>query len=165
MKTNIVLTGFMGSGKSTVGRLVAEALQRDFVDSDDLIVERAGKSIAQMFAEEGEEGFRGLESSVCQHLATQDDLVIATGGGALLDEVNRSALERGGILICLLASPAEIHRRLSGESGRPLFNGNWEALYQERLPAYQGIAHRINTDGKTPLEVAQKVVKLWRASR
>ncbi|MCY3946471.1 MAG: shikimate kinase [Anaerolineaceae bacterium] len=165
MKTNIVLTGFMGSGKSTVGRLVAEALQRDFVDSDDLIVERAGKSIAKIFADGGEEGFRRLESSVCQHLASQDDLVIATGGGALLDEANRDALEKGGILVCLLASPAEIHQRLAGESGRPLFNGNWEALYQERLPTYQGIAHRINTDDKTPLEVAGKVVELWRASR
>ena len=165
MKTNIVLTGFMGSGKSTVGRLVAEELQREFVDSDDLVVERAGKSIAQIFADEGEEGFRRLESSVCQQLARQDDLVIATGGGALLNEDNRSALEPGGILICLLASPVEIRQRLADESGRPLFDGNWEALYRERLPGYQGIAHQIVTDDKTPLEVAQKVVELWHASR
>ena len=165
MKTNIVLTGFMGSGKSTVGRLVADVLQRDFVDSDNLIVERAGKSIAQIFAEEGEEGFRMLESSVCQHLATKDDLVIATGGGALLDEANRCALKKGGLLICLLASPAAIRQRLARESGRPLFDGEWETLYRERLPTYQGIAHRIDTDDRTPPEVAQKVVELWRASR
>lgn len=165
MKTNIVLTGFMGSGKSTVGRLVAEALQLSFVDSDDLIVERAGKSIAQIFADEGEGGFRRLEGSVCRHLARQEDLVIATGGGALLDEQNRNALEDKGILICLLASPGIIRQRLAGESGRPLFEGNWEALYEDRLPAYRRILHRIDTDQRTPQETAQKVVELWRVSR
>ncbi len=165
MKTNIVLTGFMGSGKSTVGRLVACTLKRQFIDSDDVIVERAGKSIAQMFADEGEECFRRLESCVCRHLARQEDLVIASGGGALLDEGNRSVLEASGILICLLASPASIRERLATKSERPLFNGNWQALYEDRLPAYSSMPHSISTDALTPPEVAQKVVELWRASR
>ncbi len=165
MKTNIVLAGFMGSGKSTVGRLVACSLKRQFVDSDDVIVERAGKTIAQMFADEGEARFRKLESNVCHCLAMQDDLVIATGGGALLDEDNRSVLEAKGILICLLASPASIRERLATESGRPLFSGNWQALYEARLPAYRSMPHCIATDALSPPEVAQKVVELWRASR
>lgn len=165
MKTNVVLTGFMGSGKSTVGQLVADALQRSFVDCDALIVEDAGKSIAQIFADEGEAGFRRLESDVCRRLAAQEELVIATGGGALLNEGNRSALAKRGVLVCLLASPESIRERLAGESGRPLFDGDWEALYEKRLPAYRGIPHQICTDQKTPQQVAQKVVELWRASR
>ena len=131
MKANIVLTGFMGTGKSTVGRLVAQQLQCPFIDSDDLIVERAGKSIAQVFAEAGEDRFRSLERSVCRDLAAQEGLVIATGGGALLDADSRRALGKSGLLICLLASPESIRRRLAHESGRPLFNGAWEVA----LPA------------------------------
>lgn len=165
MKTNIVITGFMGSGKSTVARLVARELQRPFVDCDDLIVERAGKSIAQVFAEDGERHFRALERGVCQELAEQEGLVIATGGGAMLDAENREALERSGLLICLQASPESIRRRLAGECGRPLFNGNWEGLYAERLATYRLIPHQLLTDDRTPQAVAQEVVELWRASR
>lgn len=165
MKTNIVLTGFMGSGKSTVGRLVARELQRPFVDCDELVVQRAGKSIAQMFADEGEEKFRALEREVCRELARQDGLVIATGGGALLDADNRCVLGRKGVLVCLMASPQSIRRRLAHESGRPLFNGNWEALYEMRQETYRSIPNGLLTDGRTPQEVAQEVVALWRASR
>lgn len=165
MKTNIVITGFMGSGKSTVARLVARELRRPFVDCDDLIVERAGKSIAQIFADEGECHFRALERGVCQELAAQDGLVIATGGGALLNAENRAALGRSGLLICLQASPESIRRRLAGECGRPLFNGDWESLYAERLPIYRLISHQLPTDDRSPQSVAQEVVKLWRASR
>ena len=165
MKANIVLTGFMGTGKSTVGRLVARQLQRPFVDSDDLIVERAGKSIAQFFAEVGEDRFRSLERSVCYNLAAQNGLVIATGGGALLDADSRSALGKSGLLICLLASPESIRTRLAHESGRPLFNGAWESLYQQRLAIYQAIPHQLPTDGKAAQQVAQEVVSLWHAFR
>ena len=165
MKANIVLTGFMGTGKSTVGRLVAQQLQRPFVDSDDLIIERAGKSIAQLFAQEGEDRFRSLERSVCSDLAAQGGLVIATGGGALLDADSRSALGKSGLLICLLASPESIRTRLAHESGRPLFNGAWESLYQRRLAIYRAIPHQLPTDGKAAQEVAQEVVSLWHAFR
>ncbi len=165
MKANIVLTGFMGTGKSTVGSLVAQQLQRPFVDSDDLIVERAGKSIAQLFAEVGEDRFRSLERSVCSDLAAQNGLVIATGGGALLDADNRRVLGKSGLLICLLASPESIRTRLAHESGRPLFNGAWESLYQQRLAIYQTISHQLTTDGKAAQEVAQEVVSLWHAFR
>lgn len=165
MKANIVLTGFMGTGKTTVGRLVAQQLQRPFVDSDDLIVQRAGKSIAQLFAEEGEARFRSLERDVCGELAGQKGMVIATGGGALLDEESRQALGQSGMLICLLATPESIRARLAQESGRPLFNGAWEALYDERLASYQSIQQQLTTDGSAPQDVAQEVVRLWRAFR
>ena len=140
-------------------------LQRSFVDSDDLIVERAGKSIAQLFAEVGEDRFRSLERSVCSDLAAQNGLVIATGGGALLDADSRSALGKSGLLICLLASPESIRTRLAHESGRPLFNGAWESLYQRRLAIYQTIPHQLPTDGKAAQEVAQEVVSLWHVFR
>ncbi len=163
MKANIVLTGFMGTGKTTVGRLVAQLLQRPFVDSDNLIVFRAGKSIARLFAEEGEERFRSLEREVCRELAGQEGLVIATGGGALLDEQNRHALGQTGMLVCLLASTECIRNRLAHESGRPLFNGAWEALYAERLASYESMPQQLTTDGRAPQDVAQEVVRLWRA--
>ena len=165
MKTNLVLTGFMGTGKSTVGRLVAQQLERPFVDSDELIVRRAGKSVAAVFAAEGEARFRELERCVCQDLAAQQGLVIATGGGALLDACNRRALERNGLLVCLLAAPETIRARLAQEAGRPLFNQNWEALYRERLSGYGSIPQQLVTDGRRPQEVAQEVVRLWRTFR
>ena len=163
MKSNIVLTGFMGTGKSTVGRLVAELLRRPFVDCDEFIVQRAGKSIARLFAEEGEEHFRRLEREVCAELAAQQGQVIATGGGALLDPRNREALARQGLLVCLMATPDSIRARLARESGRPLFNGAWEALYQERLATYAAMTHQLVTDDRAPQDVAQEVVSLWRA--
>ena len=116
-------------------------------------------------ADEGERHFRALERGVCQELAEQEGLVIATGGGALLNAENREALGRSGLLICLQASPQSIRRRLAGECGRPLFNGNWESLYAERLATYRLIPHQLPTDDRTPQSVAQGVVELWRASR
>ena len=107
---NIVITGFMGTGKTTVGRLLAERLQRRFVDMDVLLAERFGKSIAAIFAEEGEEAFRGAEAALCQDLAAEQGLVIATGGGTLLNEASRAALGASGVLVCLTAGEGTILR-------------------------------------------------------
>src|SRR5438874_11029275 len=120
--TNIVLTGFMGSGKTTVGRLVARQFQREFVDTDELLAARGGIPIHDMIARFGIDQMRVLESELCVELAERSGLVIATGGGMLVADVNRARLARGAMLFCLDASPAELTRRLSGAADRPLLN-------------------------------------------
>ena len=117
---SIVITGFMGTGKSTVARQVAKALGRPLVDTDELIMQRAGMSIADIFAHQGEPAFRALEASVCAEFAAQTELVIATGGGMLVSPGNRALMLRTAIVVCLTAQPETIETRLTGSVGRPL---------------------------------------------
>ena len=128
-RRNIVLTGFMGTGKTAVGRAVGRILGREFVDMDELIAARAGKPIPRIFAEDGEEAFRRMERALCRELSARDGLVIATGGGALVDPENRALMMKSGIVVCLTASRDEIVRRLSGTdaSARPLLEDDPEA--------------------------------------
>jgi len=145
---NLLLTGFMGTGKTTVGREVARRLGRAFVDMDDVIAARAGKPIPRIFAEDGEAAFRAIEAAVCAELSAQDGLVIATGGGALVNVSNRRVMMYGvggarsetcsrtserrqvrrtsesatHLVICLDAGPEEILRRVGGNADRPLLN-------------------------------------------
>jgi len=167
---NIVITGFMGTGKSSVGRLVAERLGRRFVDMDLLIEEREGRSIAEIFATEGEPYFRALERDLCRELAAQSDLVIATGGGALIDPVNREVMGRSGVLFCLRCSPDEILRRLALAEDRPLLDvedrrQRIEALLAQRREAYAQIPYQIETTGRTIEQVAEEVIRLAGATR
>lgn len=152
----------MGTGKSTVGRLVAARLDRPFIDTDSAIVEWAGKPIAQIFAEQGEAAFRQIERRVCRFYAAQSGLVIATGGGALVDAENRGVMAASGIVICLLASVAAIAERLAGQTDRPLFSGDWQTLLAQRLVAYESIPHRIDTTDRAPDSIADEVIALWR---
>ena len=98
---NIILTGFMGTGKTSVGREVARRLGRPFIDMDAEIEARTGKSIPAIFAEEGEAHFRNLEAGLCRELSARRGLVIATGGGTLVNEENRRLMSSGGLVICL----------------------------------------------------------------
>ncbi len=164
-KANIILTGFMGTGKSAVGREVARRLGRTFVDMDELIAEREGRSIPDIFALSGESYFRRLEATLCSELAGCRDLVIATGGGALLPPANRAALGRSGVLICLTATVDDILRRLDGDADRPLLatadrRTRIEALLAERTPAYTAIPHQIDTTGKTVEQVVETVLEI-----
>lgn len=162
---NVVLTGFMGVGKTTIGMQVASRLHRPFVDTDDLIVQRQGKAIAQIFTEEGEPAFRAMERALAQELAQHRGLVIATGGGMLVDPENRSQLGQGGIIVCLDASATVIGERLQGSDGRPLAR-NWQQLYAARQEAYAAIEHHVSTDGRTVEDIAEEVIALWQnASR
>jgi shikimate kinase/3-dehydroquinate synthase len=163
--TNIVLTGFMGTGKTTVGQEVARWLGRQFVDMDDVIVERAGKPIPRIFAEDGEAAFRRMESQVCADLGAQNGLVIATGGGALVNPGNRTAMMKGGNVICLNCEPDEILRRVDGNDDRPLLNvpdphGRIEALLEVRREAYTAIPWQIDTTGLSVEEIAARVIAL-----
>ena len=156
-RDNIILTGFMGTGKSTVGALVARELDRRFVDMDDVIVERAGKSIPQIFRDGGEAAFRALERQLAEELSEASRLVIATGGGALLRDDLRRLMGKSGALICLSASKCDIRQRLADPEGRPLA-GDWEALLDARQSAYAKIKIQIDTSGKSPEAVAGEVI-------
>lgn len=164
---NIVITGFMGSGKSEVGRLVAQALQREFVDMDELLAARAGKPISQIFAEQGSDFFRARESELCRALAERRGLVIATGGGALVADGNRAVLARQACLFCLDAAPAELSSRLAGVANRPLLNTRPSAqslddriaeLLAQREAAYALIPRHVQTDRLNAAQVAEQVL-------
>lgn len=160
---NIVLTGFMGTGKSTVGRRVAEALKVPFFDVDDTITRQAGRSIAELFRIKGEAAFRALESATIQELAMQEKAVIATGGGSLMNPKNREFLERNGILVCLTARPGTLLERLKDDLTRPLLDGENMAqrvdrLMQERQAVYAMCPIQVPTDDRTIEQVAQDVV-------
>ncbi|MGQ9626858.1 MAG: shikimate kinase [Anaerolineae bacterium] len=163
---NIILTGFMGTGKTSVGLEVARRLGRPFVDMDAEIEARTGKSIATIFSEEGEPRFRNLEAEMCRELSARRGLVIATGGGALLDEENRRCMSDSGLVICLTCQVEEILRRLSESDDRPLLavserKREIESLLARRRAAYEAIPHRIDTTGLTVDEVAEQVIALW----
>ncbi len=165
-KQNIILTGFMGTGKTTVGRLLADALGFEFVDTDVAIEARNGRSIATIFAELGEAAFRQMERALAQELSQKEGLVISTGGRMMLDPENVAALQGNGRIICLTATPENILARVQhGEKlrERPLLNvpnplQRIIDLLQERREQYQQFP-QINTDGKTPHEVAQTILE------
>ncbi|MER2597946.1 MAG: 3-dehydroquinate synthase [Caldilineales bacterium] len=164
---NIVLAGFMGSGKSVVGRVVAERLGRWFVDTDAVIEQQAGRSVTAIFAEQGETAFRLLEAEVCRSLGVERNLVIAAGGGALLTEANRSALAANGVLICLHASVDTLLQRLAATQDRPLLAGadrraRVESLLAQRATAYAVLPHHIDTDGLSVDQVADAVIRVAR---
>lgn len=137
--SNLVLVGMPGSGKTTVGRRIAERLRRPFVDVDELIVQRAGRSIPDIFAQDGEARFRDLETEVIEELSASHGLVVATGGGSVLRERNRALLRRNGLIIWL-------NRPLSDlpSDGRPLSLARGvAAIFEEREPIYRAFADRI----------------------
>jgi 3-dehydroquinate synthase len=170
MSHNIVLTGFMGTGKSTIGRLLAQQLGYEFVDTDEVIVAQHGRSIADIFRDEGETVFRQYEAEVAQLLAERTELVIATGGGLMLFDANVAALSRHGRIFCLTAEPDEIVHRLENDGGtRPLLaapdaTARIRELLQEREAGY-GRFTRIHTDGKTPTTITGEIMTLLNPQR
>ena len=162
---NLTLTGFMGTGKTTVGRILAERMGRRLVDMDEQIEAEFGKPIAQIFADDGEELFRQAEARLCQSLAAESDLIIATGGGALVSDENRQTMEASGPVVCLAAGADTILERVETLEDRPLLPGdrdekrrNIERLLQDRRAAYGRIPLRVPTDGIDPETVAERVL-------
>ena len=145
---NIVLVGFMGTGKTTVGKLLAELTGMPLVDMDSLIVERAGKSINEIFAEDGEPHFRTLERELARELAAKEGQIISTGGGIVLNSDNIADFEKTGLVVCLLASAETVLDRVRHDSARPLLAGDKEAkiieLLEGRCALYESIAHKID---------------------
>jgi shikimate kinase len=162
--TPIVLIGFMASGKTTVGRLVAERLQRRFLDLDHLVEETAGMKVAELFRTQGEPAFRKAEAEALGKALKQDNVVLATGGGAACREDNLRAMLASGYVVALSAPPAEVLKRTGGASGRPLLDGAADPLAEaqrllaEREPFYARAHLRVDTAGKEPTAVATEIV-------
>ncbi|MGC9400430.1 MAG: 3-dehydroquinate synthase [Anaerolineae bacterium] len=161
---NLVITGFMGTGKSAVGEEVAQRLGRPFVDMDTEIAARAGKSVARIFAEDGEATFRRMEAALCAELAAREGLVVATGGGALVNPESRTRMLAVDTVVCLTADVPTILRRTRVEGGaaRPLLQGDdpraeIERLLAEREAAYAAIPWQVKTMGKSIAAVADEV--------
>lgn len=162
-KPNIVLTGFMGTGKSHVGRLLAARLEREFIDMDAEIEHREGRKIAAIFESEGEACFRAMERELVSELSDRKDLVVATGGGVVLDPDNIRDFERTGLLVCLDAAAERVLERVAHEAHRPLLAvgdrlQRIRDLMQARRDAYATVALHVNTDGLTPEQVADRII-------
>lgn len=161
---NIALIGFMGTGKTSVGRKLADKLDYQFVDVDQKIVEKDEREISFIFADEGEEYFRDLETEVTREVSQQDKQVIATGGGVVLRGENIANLKQGGIVILLTAEPEEIWRRTKDDEHRPLLEvadplDKIKQLLSQRSAAYDCTPYQLDTTNLTVEEVTQKIKK------
>ena len=162
---NIFLVGPMGAGKSTVGRQLAKSLNMEFVDCDREIEERTGVTIAIIFEVEGEEGFRKRERAMIEQLTERDGIVLATGGGVVLDEANRSRLRTRGFAIYLNAPIDLLVERTARDRQRPLLQiddpkAKLVDLVTERDPLYQQVADMVvKTDRRTARHVVKEIVR------
>jgi shikimate kinase len=166
--TNLVLIGYRATGKTTMARLLAQRLQWDWIDADVEIERRAGKSIARMFAEDGEPAFRDLEAQVIAELCSRERLVLAAGGGAPLRPESRQAMRAGGTVVWLQARPETVLQRMSGDattlSRRPSLTDKNPLdeivhLLERREPIYRESAHlAIDTEGKTPEQIVAEIL-------
>ena len=163
---NIILIGPMGSGKSTIGQLIASRLNRDFVDSDHYIEQKTGVNIPTIFDIEGEDGFRARETKALKELTSQKKLVIATGGGSVIRKENQQLLKSSGFIVFLDTSVNQQMARLKHDKKRPLLQTDnprekLEKLFSERKPLYLELADiRIRTDRKFARKVAAEIIPL-----
>jgi shikimate kinase len=167
---NLALVGFMGAGKSTVGRLAAEQLQFNFVDTDGLIESRLGRAISDVFAREGEAAFRQYEKQVVAELAAQRGVVISAGGGLVLDPANMASLKTHALVVCLWATPETIWERVRTQSHRPLLQApdpqaKIREMLAERGPAYRQADVLIHSGLRSPRELAQQLVHQFHFAR
>ena len=164
---NIVLIGYRGAGKSAVGRRLAARLGRTLVSTDAEIVKRAHRSISEIVAQDGWEYFRDLESDICRELANRDQLVIDTGGGAILRTQNVEVLKKNGTVFWLEASVGTITKRIGGDTQRPSLTGTKsfvdevQDVLRERTPKYQAAAdHVIATDERSIDQLVETLLAL-----
>lgn len=166
---NLVLVGFMGTGKTSVGQHLAQRWNRTFLDMDAVIEQREGRTIPEIFRQSGEPYFRTLETQLAAELSEPSALVIAAGGGIVLNSLNLEHLRRGGIIVCLLATPEAILQRVAADTHRPLLQAQdreqrIRELLQLRRPLYEAIPDRVDTTGRSIEEVADLVeARFWSA--
>ncbi len=162
---NIFLVGFMGAGKSTVGKILADKIGYEFLDEDKLIEDRAGTTIAEIFAEQGEPYFRDMESETTESLASGDKQVIATGGGVVQRDRNWDAMKSNGITIYLKASVETIWERIKDDTTRPLLQvenpvETARELLSKRTPMYEKADIIVLTDNLTLEQAADEILDL-----
>ena len=160
-----VLVGFMGAGKSSVGKALARRLRTEFLDVDERIMADMGKTVAEIFATEGEQAFRKRESKAIRDVVSVPGRVIATGGGSFLDDDNRKRLKAYAPVVFLDISPATALARLGRDTSRPLLPGvdrekAVTELMESRRPAYLQADFRVSTENRTPARVAEEVFLL-----
>jgi shikimate kinase len=166
----LILTGFMGSGKSSVGKVLAPLLSCPFIDLDSEIVAVSGCSINDIFSRDGEQTFRGMESRCLQEVLKRGRSVIATGGGVVIADVNRGLMRAQGIVVNLLVTVPQVLKRLDGATDRPLFCGSDPAnhvklLMDAREQFYADADIRIDTDGKSVEDVAAEILRFVKGLR
>lgn len=162
---NIVLLGFMGTGKTEVGKILAKRLKLKFVDLDNLIEKEMGMGISDIFFNFGEDYFRNLEKDMVRRISKERGLVIATGGGVVLNDENIENLRQSGILITLSATVTDIYRRISGKKDRPLLNVQYpektiKEMLELRKSRYELADITIDTSGRSLEEVAEEILKI-----
>ena len=165
MKKNIYLTGFMGTGKSTVGKQLAKATGKKFIDTDREIEKKFSMSVNSIFDKKGESFFRQEEKKLVEELSKKSNMVISTGGGTIVDSENFEKLKSTGIMICLCTEKEELITRLKRTNKRPyLRGGNIEEkinkILAEREEVFNKIKIRVNTTNMTPREVVNKLLSL-----
>jgi shikimate kinase len=163
---NIVLVGFMGTGKTSVANLLTQETGMPLLDMDTIIEQRQGKPITRIFAEDGEPAFRAIEHNLALELAHPCGSIISTGGGIVTNPANISALAHGGLIVCLKASVDEILRRVADDTTRPLLHtpdrrGKITALLAVRAPLYDAIPFQIHTDGKSIHNIANLILQQY----
>ena len=163
-RKNIVLCGFMGSGKSTIGNLLSKKMGMAFIDLDAYIEKKENKSVSQIFADSGEEYFRQLEKNAVKELAYKKSVILATGGGTLTFQENVDVLSNADNKIILLDLPVEvIEQRLQGDTKRPLLNRPdkekvMRELYEKRLPLYRNAADIVVNAANSPMQVCMEIM-------
>lgn len=164
------LVGMMGSGKTTVGQLIASAAGVEFRDTNAEVESRAGMTIADLWAEGGEDLFRSIEAEVIVDSARMESAVVATGGGAVTDPATRALISSSGTVVWLRAQPGELVERLSGQEGRPLLDSAEDLettlrdLAIRRSGNYRSLAdHTVDVDGRSPEDLAAEIEALWKS--
>lgn len=170
MKKNIVITGFMGTGKSVAAKELARKLKMEFIDMDQIIEEVQGVSISDIFARYGEKYFREQENKLVKELSQKENMVIATGGGTLLSSDNARMLGQAGEIVCLYADSQTIYNRVKRKNERPLLKGEdilseIEHLLKERKKIYANIKWKIDTTNLSVQEVVDKIIELLPVER
>ncbi len=166
----IALIGPSGAGKTEIGRRLAAALNRPLIDTDELIIEKEGRSIAEIFEEDSEAEFRKLESEAVSDAAATPDAVIACGGGAVLDPANVEKLKQAGVVVYLKVSPEVAAERIGPGNGRPLVTGGpvrerLGAMIAEREAAYQAAADHVVDGSGSPEDVVDALIGVWESVR
>ena len=167
---NIALIGFMGTGKSTVGQMLAAALHFAFLDTDHTIEARAGKSISDIFAQDGEPAFREWEQRLVRELVQRKKTVISTGGGFGANEANLASLKSHALVVCLWGSPEKIWERVRNQTHRPLLNepnplAKIRSLLAAREPFYRQADVLLNTELRSVREVTQQIIHQFQAGQ